>query len=120
MSLHEDAAKRETMWLEYELHPDFLGDFALKELAHLTCDEYQLAALFSAPAIDAILNFSCLSANAARSGVRIVSPGEGGGAYRSIEEGRRFESLLMHWRNAGWITLNVDPGSGNLVAKRNA
>lgn len=119
MSLHEEAAKREELWLKYELYPDFLGDFALKELARRSPDEYQLSALFSAPAIDAILRYSCVSANAFHRGARLVSFGEGGANYRPLEEGKMFERLLALWESAGWVILSVDPGTGELVAKRN-
>ncbi len=118
MSIQAAAAKREEMWLKYELHSDFLGDFALKELAHQGTDAYQLSALFSAPAIDAILSFGTLSANAYRRGVQLCSFGEGGATYRSIEEGKAFETLLTIWAEAGWIVLTIDPGSGDLMAKR--
>lgn len=118
MSLQAAAVKREEMWRKYELHSDFLADFVLKELVHQGTGAYQLSALFSGPAIDAILNFGMLSANAYRRGVQLCSFGEGGATYRSLEEGKVFETLFAAWAEAGWVILTLDLGSGELMAKR--
>ncbi|UKI10726.1 MULTISPECIES: hypothetical protein [Variovorax] len=116
-SLKISALQRENSWRDYGFSPSYLADFVLSELAVLSVDEYSLQEIFSKPAIQALLSYSCKSINAYRSGSALSSLGSGGVVARPSDEGRKLEMLLRSWAGKGWIFISEVDGENSFIAE---